>query len=113
MRIVWLILGLLSVALGVIGIILPLLPTVPFMLLATFCFARSSDRLHDWLLNHPKFGPAIVDWQTNGAINPTAKRFATLSIVAVFCISLATGLRPLILGIQAAVLCCVLFFYDN
>lgn len=110
MRIVWAGLGVLSVALGLIGVVLPLLPTVPFMLLAAFCFARSSERLHGWLLAHPTFGPPIVEWQERGAINLRGKRFATVSIALVFGISLALGLRWQILGIQAVTLCCVLIF---
>lgn len=110
MRFVWASLGLLSLLLGVVGIVLPLLPTVPFLLLAAFFFGRSSERLHNWLLSHPKLGPPIEDWQSRGAINPSAKRLATISIVVVFGISLAIGLRPLILGIQAVTLGCVLVF---
>lgn len=110
MRFIWAGLGLLCLLLGVVGIVLPLLPTVPFLLLAAFLFARSSERLHNWLLSHPRLGPPIEDWQSRGAINPAAKRLATISIVVVFGISLAMGLRPLILGIQAVTLSCVLIF---
>jgi len=83
---------------------------VPFLLLAAFLFARSSERMHNWLLSHPKLGPPIEDWQSRGAINPAAKRIATISICLVFLISVVLGLRPLILGIQATVLSCVLLF---
>ncbi|SLN43424.1 Inner membrane protein YbaN [Roseovarius litorisediminis] len=110
MRILWAAMGLICVGLGLAGVALPLLPTVPFMLLAAFCFARSSERLHNWLLSHPRFGPAIVDWQTNGSINPRVKRISTLSIAAVFGLSIALGLRPLIIFIQGVTLLCVLAF---
>ena len=110
MRFLWAFLGLLCLALATLGILLPLLPTVPFLLLAAFFFARSSERLHNWLLSHPQLGPPIDDWQSRGAINPTAKRIATLSIVLVFGVSLALGLRPMLLVIQALVLGCVLLF---
>ncbi len=110
MRYLWAGLGLICVVLGLIGAVLPLVPTVPFMLLAAFFFARSSERMHNWLLSHPHFGPAIVDWQTSGAINRRVKRISTLSIAAVFGLSLALGLTPLVLGIQGAVLCLVLIF---
>ena len=65
--------GLLCVALGVIGAFLPVMPTVPFLLLALWAFARSSDRLHGWLLNHPRFGPPLRSWQEHGAIPARAK----------------------------------------
>ncbi len=96
--------------LGMIGIILPLLPTVPFLLLAAFCFARSSERLHAWMLEHPRLGPPIQDWQQSGAINPQAKKWATISIAAVFLLSLAVGVKTTVLIIQAVVLSAVLFF---
>lgn len=110
MRYIWMIFGLTSMALGALGILLPLLPTVPFLLLAAFCFARSSERLHSWMLEHPTLGPPIHDWNENGAISLKAKRLATLSVVLVFGLSLALGLRPMILIIQAITLSCVMLF---
>ena len=110
MRYLWATLGLICVGLGLIGILLPLLPTVPFMLLAAFFFSKSSERLHHWLIRHPTLGPPIIEWQTSGAINPRVKRIATVSIAAVFLLSVVLGLRPLILGIQAGVLILVLIF---
>lgn len=110
MRWVWGICGIVSLALGFVGMALPLLPTVPLLLLATFCFARSSERLHNWLITHPVLGPPIEDWNRSGAINRRAKKIATLSIAVAFAIPLLMGVRPMILTIQAAVLCCVLVF---
>ena len=57
-----------ALALGVAGIVLPVLPTTPFVLLAAACFARGSTKFHDWLLAHPLFGPMIVEWQQYGSI---------------------------------------------
>jgi uncharacterized membrane protein YbaN (DUF454 family) len=98
------------VGLGAVGAVLPLLPTVPFLLLAAFCFARSSERLHGWLISHPRFGPSITAWNDHGAISLMAKRLATVSILATFTISLLLGLRPVVLGIQAVTLGLVSLF---
>lgn len=110
MRIIWLIGGWSALGAGVIGAVLPLLPTVPFLLLAAFCFARSSQRIHDWLLSHPRFGPPIEDWRRNGSIRPRMKLFAMLSICATFGISLALGVKPHVLIIQAIALAGVTAF---
>ncbi|GAB3593944.1 Inner membrane protein YbaN [Corynebacterium faecale] len=71
--------GLISLALGAVGIFLPILPTTPFMLLAAFCFARSSNRLHRYLVNHPVFGEYISNYY-NHAMTPRhkARTLATL-----------------------------------
>ncbi len=110
MRALWLCFGLICMGLGLIGVFLPLLPTVPFMLLAAFCFARSSERLHNWLVSHPRFGPAITDWQERGAIQASAKRLATLSIILVFAISVIAALPMKIIIIQGVTLTAVLIF---
>ena len=110
MRFLWAALGLICVGLGMLGVVLPLLPTVPFMLLAAFFFARSSERLHYWQLSHRQFAPAIVDWHERGAINPRVKRISTIAIIAVFGLSLAMGIKPAVLVIQALVLSGVLVF---
>lgn len=110
MRIFWLILGLISLGLGILGIPAPFLPTVPFLLLAAFCFARSSQRLHEWLVTHPSFGPPIQDWNERGAIHPRFKLIATGSIAAAFLLSVFLKFGATVLVIQAIVLSCVLFF---
>ncbi|MFY0595094.1 MAG: YbaN family protein [Cognatishimia sp.] len=110
MRYIWGTIGLIAVGLGLLGIILPLLPTVPFLLLAAFCFARSSERLHSWMMDHPTLGPPIQDWQDNGAISLKAKKLATLSVVAVFAISWVLDVKATVLIIQAVTLSCVMLF---
>lgn len=78
----YLVSGWLSLALGALGAFLPLLPTVPFVILAAFCFARSSPRLEAWLLNHATFGPHIVAWRDKGAISRKGKVAASVMFAA-------------------------------
>lgn len=104
MRPLWLAAGALSAGLGLIGIVVPLLPTTPFMILAAACFARSSPRLHDWLWNHRVFGPAIRDWREHRAIPRKAKIFSVAAMAAAFVLSLALGLGWAVLAAQALVL---------
>lgn len=75
-RLGWLALGCLFVGLGMVGAVLPLMPTTIFLILAAGCFARSSPRLEAWLLNHPRFGPTLRNWRKRGAIGPRAKAMA-------------------------------------
>ena len=72
--------GTLSVALGVAGIFLPLLPTTPFLLLAAFCYARSSERLHRKLLDHPRLGPYIRGYLEGRGI-PLRAKISSLALL--------------------------------
>lgn len=110
MRILWAGFGGMALVLGLAGVVLPLLPATPFFLLAAFGFARSSPRLHDWLVYHPRFGPAIRDWQAHGAISRGAKRLAVLAIAVTVAISLALGMPWPVLAVQGAVLFAVTTF---
>jgi len=110
MKIFWLGFGWVCVGLGALGAFLPLLPTVPFLLLAAFCFARSSERIHTWLIEHPRFGPPIADWRRSGAIRRRVKWLATASIIVSFAIPALMGVRPMILAVQAVALICVSVF---
>ena len=67
-RSIFLGLGFLMVALGMIGAVVPLMPTTIFLIAAAACFARSSPRFEAWLLDHSHFGPILRDWRANGAI---------------------------------------------
>lgn len=73
----WWLLAYASLGVGFVGILVPGLPTVPFVLLSAFAAARGSERLHRWLLAHRLFGPMIVDWQAHGAVSRRAKWLAT------------------------------------
>lgn len=75
-----LLLALLSLALAVVGIFVPVLPTVPFVLLAAWAATRSSPRLEQSLLRHRSFGPMIRDWQRSGVVGRPAKRAATVAM---------------------------------
>ncbi|MGO4304634.1 YbaN family protein [Cupriavidus sp. RAF12] len=75
-RAFWVTCGILSLALGIIGIFLPLLPTTPFILLAAACFARGSEKFHNWLITHERFGPLVRDWQAHRSIPLRAKCLA-------------------------------------
>lgn len=77
-RLLYLLLGWASLALGAVGLVLPLLPTVPFVILAAFFFARGSPRLEQWLTGHPQFGPHIEAWRKRGAISRKGKRAALI-----------------------------------
>ncbi|WP_373492228.1 YbaN family protein [Parasphingorhabdus sp.] len=99
-RHLFLVAGLVSVALGGIGIILPLLPTVPFMILAAFCFANSSPRLETWLVDHHIFGGHIRNWRERRAITRRGKWAATVAfavscVVALIFVELPWNLVPI------------------
>lgn len=81
-RWLWFVGGLLSLATGVVGIVLPLLPTTPFVLLAAFCFSRGSARCEQWLISHPRFGPMIADWREHRAVPLRAKQLSAVMMTA-------------------------------
>lgn len=110
MRWLWVSLGLVCLGIGVAGAVLPLIPTTPLLLLAAFCFARSSRRLHDWLTTHPTLGPPIADWNRDRAIRRPAKLLATLSVAVAMAVSLLLGAGSMIIALQSAVLLVVLVF---
>ena len=109
-RTLWLCLGVTATGLGLVGAVLPLLPTTVFLILAAFAFARSSPRLHAWIIGHPRFGPAIVNWQTHGSISRNAKIAALSAMALSLLITWALGAGEWILGLQALVLVTVAAF---
>lgn len=72
--------GIIAVGLAVLGIFLPVLPTVPFLLLALACFARSSEKFYQWLLTHDRLGPLVRPYLEKEGIPPAAKRKAIVLI---------------------------------
>jgi uncharacterized membrane protein YbaN (DUF454 family) len=109
-RIVLIIVGFLCLALGGLGIVIPLLPTTPLVLVAAFAFANSSETLHQWLLDHRVFGPLIDNWRRHGAISRTAKTMSVLSMLAILVISWVMGVAAIVIGVQAIVLACASAF---
>jgi uncharacterized protein len=91
----WLLLALavLSLALAVIGAFLPIMPTVPFLILAAWAAARSSPRLSHWLETHSWIGPLILDWRRGGVIRRGAKWMATIAMAG-GCVSMTIFVRP-------------------
>jgi uncharacterized membrane protein YbaN (DUF454 family) len=77
------ILGFLFVGLAALGVVLPVLPTTPFLLLAAACFAKSSQRFYDWLLNTRVFGELIRNWRDSRSISRKAKRISIATMIVV------------------------------
>lgn len=109
-RALWLLLGLLATGSGIAGTVLPLVPTTPLLLLAAYAFARSSPRLHRWLVNHRRYGPLIRDWQRFGAIRRRAKIAAAGAMAAALGISVWLGLPGWVVALQAVALLAVAVF---
>jgi uncharacterized membrane protein YbaN (DUF454 family) len=76
-----LLLGWCFFLLGAVGVVVPGLPTTPFMLLALWAFSKSSKRFHDWLYSHPFFGPPLQNWERHQVISLRMKIFALLTMV--------------------------------
>lgn len=95
LRILCLCLGWLMVAIAILGVFLPLLPTTPFLLLAAGLFARSSPRFEHWLVNHPLFGESLRRWREKGAISVRSKVTSMALIAASYAVFVHFGSPPL------------------
>lgn len=105
MRAFYFVLGILLLITGIVGMFLPLMPTTIFLILAAWCFSKSSQRLENWLLGHAILGPAIVNWREHGVIPPRAKAMACTGMVLGFVIFwLAAHPAPWLLLLVAAAL---------
>ncbi len=93
-------LGWAVLILGIIGVVLPGLPTTPFLLVAAFAFSRGSPRMRAWLIDHARFGPMIADWEERGAISRRAKVLAVTLMAVVFGLGLALALPVWALTLQ-------------
>lgn len=85
--------GGLALMLGVLGIFLPLLPTTPFLLLASACFLRSNEKFHHWIHHHPHLGPIIDNWQQHRAVSAKMKKrgYLLLSFSFIFSFIMLTA----------------------
>lgn len=89
-RIVLLICGSIALLLGIIGIVVPGLPTTPFVLVAAACYARASERFYRWLLRNPTFGPLIAEWRRHHSIPHRIKWLAISLMSLTICVSIWT-----------------------
>ncbi|MFZ5656366.1 MAG: YbaN family protein [Pseudomonadota bacterium] len=103
----WWLLAYVALALGLVGIVLPGLPTVPFVLLSAYAAARGSRRLHDRLLADPRFGPMIRDWQAQGAVSRRAKWLASLTMSLAALLMFLTAPRAWMAGVGTAIMAVV------
>jgi uncharacterized membrane protein YbaN (DUF454 family) len=106
--------GLTCVGLAYLGAILPGLPTTPWVLLASYCFARSSPRLERWLKRSPVFGRLLRDWDEHRGVRRPVKVFAVCLVVTVVTLSITLGGLPgwvkWVIGCLAAVGVCTIVF---
>ena len=89
--IVYLSFGCMFLGIGALGAVLPILPTTPFVLLASFFFVRSSPRLNDWLLRSPLFGPFLRDWRDHRGVRPRVKFIAVTVVLTTIAASVVWG----------------------
>lgn len=106
----WRVFGVSCVAVGTVGVFVPLLPTTPFLLVAAWAFARGSERWRRWLVEHPRFGPAIDAWQRSGAISVRGKGLAILSLGLSMVLALWLNLPPPALLLQVVAVVAVTVF---
>lgn len=108
----WLLLAfaVLCLVMGLIGVIVPGLPTTVFILMAAWAAARSSPRLYRWLWNHRLFGPLLRNWAQGGKVSRRAKWSATLLMTASGMVLVATSARPWVAGIGVGCMACVAFW---
>lgn len=97
----WFAVACASLAVGAIGVVVPVLPTTPFVILAAFAFGKSSPRLEAWLENSRTFGPIIADWNASGAIAPRFKTIAIVMMAGFFGFSVVMDFAPIVLVVQA------------
>ncbi|MEL7601823.1 MAG: YbaN family protein [Bacillota bacterium] len=103
MKLILTVSGFLSLALGAVGIFLPLLPTTPFVLLAAGCFSAANPRLYRWLLNTRHFGAFIKNYRGGAGVPRAVKRDSLLFLWGTLSLSALLFRRPLVWGVLSAV----------
>ena len=107
-RAIYLVLGFVCLGLGIAGYVVPLLPGTVFLLMATFFFFRSSERMYNWVLNHRRFGPLIRNYRAGYGIPRRIKIYAIGLIVISFAVTLTVAvgsavMRLILIGVAVAV----------
>lgn len=103
----WWVFAYIALGLGIVGVVVPLMPTTVFILIAAYCAARGSDTLHRKLLEHRIFGPMIRDWQATGAVSRKAKYMAVGSMTVCVAILILVTPHWWIAGIGTAIMAIV------
>lgn len=94
-NIIWKILGFLSLGMAYLGVITPGLPYSPFVVFSAYCFAKSSPRMHAWIMNHKIFGPFINNWSHKRVFPLKLKFFMVISMTASLIIMFFSGVKPI------------------
>lgn len=115
LRYVLLGIGFIATGLGIAGFILPVLPGVPFLLIAAWAFSRSSERFETWLTTHPQFGPIIKDWRAYQVIPPRAKIIATtmMGLSLLYLIFVSSLDRPIVATIGLILLLVSIYIWTR
>lgn len=102
-RRIWLITGWLFLIVAIIGVALPVMPTVPFLLVAAWAFARSSPALEQRIINHPTYGPPVRAWQERGAVGRLAKIWAVTAMTSGVLLSWYVGMPLWVVATQGGI----------
>lgn len=98
----YMLLAWICITLALIGLVVPGLPSTPFLLLGAWAASRGSKRLHDWLYRHPRLGPPLRDWQQQRAVSRRSKLLAIVLFAVSWGISFWSGAAPIVLALLAA-----------